>query len=177
MATDGNRWKAVTLVALGIVLGVALTASPATSHVAGWAHNWKKHVKPKADKRYLPGGNLPRGRTVRGGYVVRDFAAGMSPSAANISFGFTLRSAPTPHLIEAGDPPTSACPGTPSNPRAAVGHLCIYEAAFSNIASYTIVGQTTGVANTASRWGAVLRVTSAGAGGFSTMGTWAVTAP
>ncbi|MGH3039302.1 MAG: hypothetical protein ACRDLZ_07855 [Gaiellaceae bacterium] len=72
-------WRIVALLALGIVLEIALTASPATSHVAGWTHNWKKHVRPKADARYLPGGNLPRGRTIRGSYVIR----GVSSAAAS----------------------------------------------------------------------------------------------
>ncbi len=52
MATE-RRWRAVALLALGIVLGIALTASPAASHVAGWTHNWNKHIKPRADKRYV----------------------------------------------------------------------------------------------------------------------------
>jgi hypothetical protein len=173
----GSRWRAVALLALGITLGVALTASPATSHVASWAHNWTKHIRPKADARYLPGGNLPRGRTMRGTYVIRGFSSTATLSAANIPFAFTLRSAPTPHLVEAGDGPTVSCPGSPSNPQAAVGHLCIYESAFDDIAVYTIVSPTSGVAGSASRWGAVLRVTSSGTGGFSTTGTWAVTAP
>ncbi len=177
MERGERRWRLVVLLAAGIAIGVVMAATPAAGHVAGWAHNWKQHIRPKADARYLPGGNLPRGRTMRGSYVIRDLAPAASLSAANVSFPFTLRSAPTPHLLEAGDPPTASCPGSPSNPQAAVGHLCLYESAFSNIAAYSIVGPTTGVPNTASRWGAVLRVTSAGSGSFSTMGTWAVRAP
>ena len=34
MARDGSRWRVVGLLALGVALGIALTASPATSHVA-----------------------------------------------------------------------------------------------------------------------------------------------
>ena len=52
MGMDPRRWKLVALLALGMVIGIALTATPAASHVASWAHNWKQHVKPKADKRY-----------------------------------------------------------------------------------------------------------------------------
>ena len=52
MATE-RRWRVVALLALGIVIGIALTASPATSHVANWTHNWNKHIKPRADNRYV----------------------------------------------------------------------------------------------------------------------------
>jgi hypothetical protein len=176
MARSGSRWTIVALLGLGIAVGVALTASPATSHVAGWTHNWNKHVRPKADNRYLPNANLPRGTTVRGAYVIRDIYAATGLSATSISFGHTLRSAPTPHFLPAGQS-TAVCPGTPASPRAAAGHLCIYEAAFSNIGSYTVVNPATGLPDTATRWGVVLRVNSGGAGSFSTMGAWAVTAP
>jgi hypothetical protein len=47
-----RRWKLVGLLALGMAIGVTMTATPAVSHVAGWAHNWNEHIKPKADARY-----------------------------------------------------------------------------------------------------------------------------
>ena len=48
----GSRRRGFALVLVGLVLGGALWASPATSHVAGWTHNWVQHIRPKADVRY-----------------------------------------------------------------------------------------------------------------------------
>jgi hypothetical protein len=49
---EERRWKLVGLLAFGMAIGVTMTATPAVSHVAGWAHNWNEHIKPKADARY-----------------------------------------------------------------------------------------------------------------------------
>ena len=48
-----RRWKIVALLAVGIAIGVAMTATPAASHVAGWVHNWNRHIKPRTDARYF----------------------------------------------------------------------------------------------------------------------------
>ena len=29
-----------------------MTGTPAGAHVASWAHNWKKHIKPRTDANY-----------------------------------------------------------------------------------------------------------------------------
>jgi hypothetical protein len=47
-----RRWKLVALLATGMAIGVVMTGTPAGAHVAGWAHNWKQHIKPKTDARY-----------------------------------------------------------------------------------------------------------------------------
>jgi hypothetical protein len=50
--SGANGWRMMAAVGLvGIVLGANLIA-PAGAHVAGWDHNWKEHVRPKADPRY-----------------------------------------------------------------------------------------------------------------------------
>lgn len=176
MERDGRRWRTVALLALGILLGVALTATPAGSHVAGWAHNWKKHIRPKADARYLPGATLPRGRTMRGTYVARDISPGSSGlTGVSISFGFALRKPPMPHLLVQGQAPTTACPGSAANPRAAIGHLCIYESSSSQVIGYGF-SNPTGQPGLASRWGTALTVMSS-TGGYRSIGTWAVRAP
>lgn len=47
-----RRWKIVALLAVGIAIGVAMTATPAVGHVSGWVHNWNRHIKPRTDARY-----------------------------------------------------------------------------------------------------------------------------
>jgi hypothetical protein len=47
-----RRWKVVALLAAGIAIGIVLTATPAVGHVSSWTHNWKTHIRPKADVRY-----------------------------------------------------------------------------------------------------------------------------
>jgi hypothetical protein len=49
-----RRWRAVTLVATGAVIGAVMLATPAGAHVGGTVgHLWNDHIKPKADARYL----------------------------------------------------------------------------------------------------------------------------
>ncbi|MDQ3963713.1 MAG: hypothetical protein M3277_07380 [Actinomycetota bacterium] len=47
-----RRSRSVALLVVGILVG-ALLVTPVTAHVGGWAHNWKKHIRPKADTRYV----------------------------------------------------------------------------------------------------------------------------
>jgi hypothetical protein len=48
-----RRWRAVALVAIGIAVGVAMTATPVVGHITGSvAHLWNAHIKPKTDARY-----------------------------------------------------------------------------------------------------------------------------
>jgi hypothetical protein len=177
-----GRWKVVALLAAGIAIGIVMLGTPAGAHVAGWTHNWNKHVKPKtdaryhtkaaSDARYLPGGNLARGRTIRGAYRVtgNDQIPGLDLDGNGISFGYTLASAPMPHFVGAGQDPPAPCPGTASNPQAAPGHLCVYELSASNV-------QTVAIGNPLSRYGVTLLGQSINDGTWVTLGTWAVTAP
>lgn len=192
-----HRWRVAALLATGMAVGIALTATPATSHVAGWAHNWSTHIRPKADARYytktqanvryytkaqandrfLPGGTLPTGATIRGVYRTtgNDQGAGTTPAASPIHFGYTLASEPTSHFIPVGVSPPPGCAGTAASPQAAAGHLCVYEQLSVNTAA-TAVTQVSGMAG-ATRWGAILFTQSAADGDFATAGAWAVTAP
>lgn len=171
------RWKVVALLAAGIVIGIVLVATPAGAHVSNWTHNWNKHVKPKADKRYLPGANLPAGKTMRGVFMIGETSAGGLTFGENsFSFQRPLASPPAPHYIAAGAPAPAACPGSNDDPRARPGHLCVYENQQGNLASFVILNPTTNTAGT-SRWGFMVQTTSAGAGLFYSDGTWAVTAP
>jgi hypothetical protein len=48
-----RRWRAAALVAIGIAVGVAMTATPVVGHITGSvAHLWNAHIKPKTDARY-----------------------------------------------------------------------------------------------------------------------------
>ena len=48
-----RRWRLATLLALGVVIGVLVSATPAGAHFqASINHIWS-HIKPKADARYL----------------------------------------------------------------------------------------------------------------------------
>jgi hypothetical protein len=162
------------LLAAGIAIGVVMVATPAGAHVSSWAHNWNKHIKPKADKRYVKKSAI---RTIQGHYAGGGRAATTSDYAWDqISFGFELASAPAEHFLPVGSPSTSQCPGTAGNPQAAPGHLCVYEAISDNRSDVIPFGAT-GTPSSASRWGAGLWFIPAAAGNFYSYGTWAVTAP
>lgn len=47
-----GRARMLALVIAGVLIGAVLVP-PVGAHVAGWAHNWKKHIRPKTDNRYF----------------------------------------------------------------------------------------------------------------------------
>ncbi len=127
----------------------------------------------------FPNGNLPGKKTLKGTYAVADttsVAAALDKSA--ISFPLPLTSAPVAHFRAAASPATAECPGSPADPRAAPGHLCVYEQNFAN-RSITLVDPTTNLADEASRFGVVVIAFSTGSVGqdFYSRGTGEVTAP
>jgi hypothetical protein len=179
-----RRWRATALVAFGVLIGIALAASPATSHVASWTHNWSAHIRPKADVRYhtkaaadgryLPNRNLPRGTTIRGAYE----ANGIGPAVTSINYttinwGRQLASQPAAHFLKVGGAPTTECPGSGTNPTALAGHLCIYEVEASNADANRGLESHPGV----SRWGTGVFVTPQSDGFFRSSGVWVVSAP
>jgi hypothetical protein len=165
-----RRWRTTTVLALGAVIGVMLVAQPAGAHfLPSITHIWH-HIKPKADARYLPGGNLPAGHTIRGVFLVGGLASGGSQVFFDdISYGWTLRTAATEHYIKVGDTPPAACPGSVNTPKAKPGHLCVYEAFNSNASARDTQAIATG------RYGTRLFVFSTGAGSTEIRGTWAAT--
>jgi hypothetical protein len=123
---------------------------------------------------------LPSGKTVRGTFGNSGYPSGASfGNATHISFGFRLHTAPTANFLTAGSPPTTACPGSASNPQAAPGNLCVYETTSSNSASKGLSdpGSASVSFGHASRDGAIVWEYSAAAGFQYYWGTWAVTAP
>lgn len=128
-----------------------------------------------------PAGSLPTvlasGQTLQG--YVGPFglaASGGQIAVANVSFPFPLASAPTTHFIIFGTGNPVGCTGTPTNPAASPGHLCVYEttAAVNATSNRGITGPLGD--NTASRFGFSGWVTAAAGGIFGYYGTWAVTA-
>jgi hypothetical protein len=125
------------------------------------------------------GGNLAKGSTLRGMWVVEWAAAVANENFGTfVPFGFTLASPPIAHFVAVGTS-TPECPGNVNDPQAIVGHLCFYEFFNNNttnraLCSLGVCGATPG---NSTPWGTWFRVNSIGAGFAHTRGTWAVTAP
>lgn len=126
----------------------------------------------------LPGGALPRGRTVRGSYAIRfDPVAAGRQASESISFGYTLASEPNSVFVPTGSTAPSSCPGTVSNPQAAPGFLCVYEGSNVGTANTVLCNPTSATCGVpVSRFGGYLRTDSTStASSTRTVGTWAVT--
>ncbi len=167
-----QRWKAVALLATGIAIGVVMIGTPAGAHVSSWAHNWNKHIKPKADQRYVKKAAI---RTIQGNYAIGGDSS--NDAWSEIDFGFALASAPEEHFIPEATVPPAECPGSVTNPQAMAGHLCVYEENSSNRDNLVIFSGATGTTNTANRWGAGLWLLPTVPGDYFSYGTWAVKAP
>jgi hypothetical protein len=124
----------------------------------------------------FPAGNMPKGETLRGVWVMHEIASGTGSLAEfGIAFGYQFASAPTANFMAWSAPPTAACPGTKNDPEAAPGNLCVYEDVHANDAGLLICSLTTCPGTTP--WGAYLRLMPAAAGDFYARGTWAATSP
>ena len=111
---------------------------------------------------------LPSGRTIRGAFIMGGTAAKAGDQAfSSISFAFALAAAPTFRFIREGTAPPAQCPGNADFPKANAGNVCIYETFRSNTAG----GQAAGI----TRSGAMIFINATAAGGFISLGTWAVT--
>jgi hypothetical protein len=75
----------------------------------------------------VPKCELPSGSTMTGVWGVA--SVGVSHPVAEVSFPLRLAAEPTEfQVIPPGGTSTSECPGTPEEPQAKKGYLCIYEA-------------------------------------------------
>src|SRR5687767_11944210 len=93
----------------------------------------------------IAGALAASGTTIRGAYFVGSSSAtGNQLATGHISFGITLREAPVAHFVEVGAVAPSACPGSAAAPRAARGHLCIYEGRQIQAGGHRIVDPLTG---------------------------------
>ena len=123
---------------------------------------------------------VPSGKTIRGVYVL-SFDAASGAGSTSFSFGALLPSAPLApptNFIDVGEGPTATCPGSPSNPQAAPGNLCVYEAHTSHTdPGASIFHPSSGLTYETDPYGAGLWKTSFGTGRAESYGTWAATAP
>ena len=171
-----RRWRAVALLAPGMAIGVLLVGTPVGAHVStNWLHNWTTHIKPKADPRYLPGGTMPPGKTIRGTYWMADTAAaGFSLATSEISFGYKLfKTAPTGHFVQAGAiGPPPRCPATSTTAGRPRAHLHL-----RGLHGQRRIRGFNGPSGDGStfRFGTRLWLRSAAAGDFRSFGTWAAT--
>jgi len=115
---------------------------------------------------------LQSGKTLRGTYHVE---GGSTYLGSSISYGFTLPSVPTLHMIDDGTTPPAECPGTVDAPEAAPGHLCIYES--TNHANNSNDAFLNASVADQGKYGFDINVSPLGASNFWSLGTWAVTAP
>lgn len=97
--------------------------------------------------------------------------------AADISFGWTLPSAPVTHFIESGAPVPAGCAGTAAAPSAEPGNLCVFVThLFGSVGVHGICNHANVCDPGADTYGAVIYGTGTGASGTQISGTWAVRA-
>lgn len=194
-----NLWKVATLIA-AIVAALGWASAPASSHVAGWAHNWTEHIKPRADARYYTktasnaryytktASNdlyytkaqsesryaksfMPFGGTTSGVWSVS--AGNGSLGLASITFHPKLPATVEPHFLADGFVGTPECPGFR---QAAPGHLCVYEGDNYNMTFDNFRSPTSSALGVVMLEGTVITLTSSNIQG-NARGTWTVTAP
>jgi hypothetical protein len=139
---------------------------------------------------------LPSGKTLTGVYSVSGVATAAGQySDMPISFGFRFASAPTVVTVGINDTAQQAtaagCPGTAADPNADPGKICLYEMGRDNTSDLVdapkeaggavarVAGYTPPVGDfgTATRFGTIVEVLSAGAGNLYSNGVWAATSP
>ena len=157
----------------GILVGVAITGTPAAGHVGGTiAHLWK-HLQPRTDARYLESAAKP-GQTFSGQISVR-YVANAGHVLAQGTYPAPIpTSAPIPNLeYRPLSLPTSAtCPGIG---RATRGRLCVYVLNQENILGAAL-GNTMSGQSRRYGFGLTVHPTTPGAAG-SLNANWAYTVP
>jgi hypothetical protein len=177
-------WRTTAVLALGVVIGTVLVATPAGSHIGTVTHLWKQHIRPKADKRYLRyEAKVPPRRTLTGIWEASVVASGNGDSAEDaISFAIPLAAAPTVIVVPKGGAVPAGCSGTLAQPDASAGNLCIFVGWNTNTTTPdTIAGNYKAESPTgaqgATRNGTVVYVHANAAGLVETGGSYAVTGP
>jgi hypothetical protein len=135
-----------------------------------------------ADTAPLPT-TLPTGATLTGVYALHgQVDTGTCPNCSDsqadaISFPIPLATAPIVHVIALGDPVPAGCSGTPGNPGASSGNLCIFEGWNFNATGLGVCAPPGTIACTGggTRFGVGVVAFAAGNGVWDDFGTWAVT--
>ncbi len=162
---------------MGVVIGTALMASPAASHFGTVSHLWKKHVRPKADDRYLRATIQP-GETVRGTIGAQETVdADDVEVAANASLPRAAKFALNDGHVTVNNTPedTGDCNGSVENPTAKPGWVCIYPYFDENIGVLT--GYIWGGGDGEVKWGFQASGNSEDPGTTAFFATWAYKAP
>jgi hypothetical protein len=169
-------WKAVALLATGMVIGVLLVGSPVGAHVASWTHNWNTHIRPRADARY----ERP---IVKPGETIRGTIGGQVETSSTGEWGFNAslpRAAPVPlddaHVVINGfDEPIPVCTGTAANPTAPPGYVCIYPYSTGGFTPSVTGGGIWGVGT--NKWGFQVSLNATVASEVYWFANWAYRAP
>jgi len=178
----GPTGRAIVLLALGVVVGVTMMATPATAHVGGTVAHLVGHLKnffytkTQANNRFERP-VIQAGQTVRGTIGNEETVVGGIEVVANSSLPraapFTLDD---DHVtINGSAEDTSRCNGTVSNPTATAGWVCIYPYYTSNIEA--LEGYVWGSGDNQVKWGfqaSGFAIASDISGFFA---TWAYKAP
>jgi hypothetical protein len=128
----------------------------------------------------FPQGDLPPGITLKGSYDVYKAVATSGEFLSDIvSFSFQIAAPLDAIWVPAGGPSSPHCTGSPANPTADAGYLCIYESIARNVTLHLVLepeSDPPGTYGISGRWGAVLFVQASGAAGLTySIGTWAAT--
>jgi len=172
-----RRWRTTAVLALGVVVGVVLMATPAASHIGSVTHLWNTHIKPKADARYLQR-TIQAGRTVRGtiGNEEQVAAGGVEVSANASLSGVAPFALNDGHVtIDGTSEDTGKCNGSVANPTATAGWVCIYPYYTINVDSAE--GYIWGGGDGEVRTGFQASIFSVAGGSAGFFATWAYKAP
>jgi hypothetical protein len=123
----------------------------------------------------------PSGLTQRGLFDVEGYDNPPNLTGGGISFPFELTSAPKVVEVPSGatNPDPTHCSGTPDQPTAAPGFLCLYDRTYHNVVAppAPLVAENVDGSFGASPFGVWLNVEAATTGVVFVEGSWAVTAP
>ena len=134
-------------------------------------------VGPKGDTGAYPT-VLPSGQTLIGAFANIGNNTGNQRIGSAISFPIPLAAAPTAHFVNKGATAPAECPGSAATPRAAPGHLCIYEGVATNVSFQSFEDPVTAATGSTTRvFGVEVVGFSTASGDYQSSGSWAVTAP
>jgi len=127
---------------------------------------------------WTAGGTLPKGATEKGIWAADGPPSGGSffnATQASISFNIPLKTAPTLHIIHLNEQPPAGCKGTPLEPEAEPGNLCIFVSNSKSVLAMGALSPQTGAFGEAGTAGADLVVLPETPENAFAYGTWAVT--